>query len=37
MGGRKALLTEFAVVQKRVRNFVLTPAGGKFLAVFHPR
>jgi hypothetical protein len=34
-GGLKALLTDFAAVQKRLTNFVLTPAGGKFLAVFH--
>jgi hypothetical protein len=34
-GGRQALVDEFAAIQKRVGDFVLKPAGGKSLAVFH--
>ena len=34
-GGRKALVREFAAVRQGGRDFVLTPADGKKLAVFH--
>lgn len=34
-GGRKALVNEFAAAQNSVKNFVLKPASGKTLAVFH--
>jgi hypothetical protein len=34
-GGRKALVREFAAFRASAGNFVLTPASGKNLAVFH--
>jgi hypothetical protein len=34
-GGRQALLDQFAAIENRVGDFVLKPAIGKSLAVFH--
>jgi hypothetical protein len=34
-GGRQALIDEFATIENRVGKFVLKPASGKSLAVFH--
>jgi hypothetical protein len=34
-GGRQALVEAFAAIENRVGNFVLKPASGKQLAVFH--
>ena len=36
-GGRKALVREFAAVRQGGHKFILTPASGKKLAVFHGR
>lgn len=36
-GGRKALIREFRDFKRDVADFVLTPASGNYLAVFHDR